>query len=89
MLLSYVTEREMAVRAVPPDIWPVAGRAPIPGTVARLVGYLEHPLAAHRAGAALGLGLTGDSRGRPFLEERLPREADESVRAAIVRALAP
>jgi hypothetical protein len=88
MLLSYVTEREMAVRSVPPDIWPVAGRAPIPGTVARLVGYLEHPLAAHRAGAARGLGISGDPRGRAFLEERLPRETDESVRAAIAGALA-
>lgn len=89
MLLSYVTEREMAVRTVPPDIWPVAGLAPIPGTVARLVGYLEHPQAAHRAGAARGLGISGDPRGRAFLEERLPRETDESVRAAIAGALAP
>jgi hypothetical protein len=89
MLLSYVTEREMAVRTVPPDIWPVAGRAPIPGTIARLVGYLEHPQAAHRAGAAQGLGISGDPRGRAFLEERLPRETDESVRAAIAGALTP
>ena len=89
MLLSYVTEREMAVRTVPPDIWRVAGRAPIPGTVARLLADLEHPQAAHRAGAARGLGISGDPRGRAFLEERLPRETDESVRAAIAGALAP
>jgi len=87
-LIAYVTEREMAVRSVPPDIWPVAGSAPVPGVVARLVGYLEHPMPAHRAGAARGLGLSGDSRARSFLEERLAREADPSVRAAIERALA-
>lgn len=88
-LIAYVTEREMAVRSVPPDIWPVTGRAPIAGVVARLVGYLEHPMAEHRAGAARGLGLSGDARARSFLEDRLAREGEESVRAAIARSLAP
>src|SRR5439155_9484986 len=56
MLLGYVSERELAGRSVPPDVWPVVAFHPVPGLAARLLGYLEHPSAAHRAAAARALG---------------------------------
>jgi hypothetical protein len=87
MLLSYVTEREVAGRSVPPDIWPVAALHPTPGLAAKLCGYLEHPAAAHRTAAALGLGRIGDPHVRPFLNDRLAREDDRTVRRIIERAL--
>jgi hypothetical protein len=88
MLLSYVTEREVAGRSVPPDIWPVAALHPTPGLAAKLCGYLEHPAEAHRAAAAQALGRIGDRRTHPFLNDRLAREGDRTVRRLLERALA-
>jgi hypothetical protein len=88
MLLSYVTEREVAGRSVPPDIWPVVAAHPMPGLVAKLCGYLEHPAEAHRAGAAVALGRIGHGHARPFIEDRLARETDTVVRRALWRCLA-
>jgi hypothetical protein len=88
MLLSYVSEREVAGRSVPPDVWPVVALHPTPGLAAKLCGYLEHPAEAHRAGAAVALARVRDRRARPFIEDRLAREADRAVRGALVRALA-
>jgi hypothetical protein len=65
MLLSYVTEREVASRSVPPDVWPVVALHPASGLVAKLCGYLEHPVEAHRAAAVATLGRSETSaRGR-------------------------
>jgi hypothetical protein len=89
MLLSYVSEREVAGRSVPPDVWPVVALHPTPGLVAKLCGYLEHPAEAHRAAAALALGRIDDPRARPWIENRLARETDPTVRRALDRALAP
>jgi HEAT repeat protein len=88
MLLSYVTEREVAGRSVPPDIWPVVAAHPAAGLVAKLCGYLEHPAEAHRVGAAVALGRIRDVRARPFLEDRLARETDAVARRALERAIA-
>jgi hypothetical protein len=87
MLLSYVTEREVAGRSVPPDIWPVAALHPTPGLAAKLCGYLEHPALAHRRAAALALARIGDSRTHPFLNDRLAREDDPTVRRIIEHAV--
>ena len=87
MLLSYVTEREVAGRSVPPDIWPVAALHPTPGLVGKLCGYLEHPAAAHRAAAVTALGRIGDRRADPFLKDRLAREDDRTVRRILERVL--
>jgi len=87
MLLSYVTEREVAGRSVPPDIWPVVATHPTPGLVAKLCGYLEHPAEAHRLGAAGAIGHIGDARAQPFLRDRLARETDPAVRRALERAI--
>jgi len=88
MLLSYVSEREVAGRSVPPDIWPIVALHPTPGLVGKLCGYVEHPAETHRASAALALGRIGDGRARPFIEDRLARETDNTVRRALERALA-
>ena len=87
MLLSYVSEREVAGRSVPPDIWPIVALHPTPGLAAKLIGYLDHPAEAHRMTAAVALGRMGDRRARPFLEDRLRRETDPAVRRAIERAM--
>jgi hypothetical protein len=88
MLLSYVSEREVAGRSVPPDLWPVVARHPTPGLAGKLIGYLEHPAEAHRIAAARALGRIGDERARPFLLDRLARESDPAVRRALERAVA-
>jgi hypothetical protein len=88
MLLSYVTEREVAGRSVPPDVWPIVARYGAPGLAAKLCGYLEHPAEVHRAAAARALGHLADPRARPFLEDRLARETDPAVRRALERAIA-
>jgi hypothetical protein len=88
MLLSYVTEREVAGRSVPPDVWPVVALHPTAGLVAKLCGYLEHPATAHRVAAAQALGLIGDRHARPFMNDRLGREDDRTVRRVLERALA-
>jgi HEAT repeat protein len=87
MLLSYVSEREVAGRSVPADVWPIVALHPTPGLAAKLCGYLEHPAEAHRAAAARALARIGDPRARPFLEDRLTRETDPSVRRAVARAI--
>jgi hypothetical protein len=90
-LIGLASEREAAGRAVPPDLWPVAARAPIPGLLARLLGYLENGNAQHRAAAARGLGrLPAEERerARPFLLDRFARETDEIAKRAIDWALA-
>jgi len=88
MLLSYVTEREVAGRSVPPDVWPIVARYGAAGLAAKLCGYLEHPAEVHRAAAARALGHLADPRARPFLEDRLARETDPAVRRALERAIA-
>jgi hypothetical protein len=89
MLLGLASEREAAGRAVPPDLWPVAALAPVPGLTARLIGLLEHGNPAHRAAAARALGRLSDRESaRPFLADRFARESDENVKRALDWALA-
>jgi HEAT repeat protein len=66
----------------------VAALHPTPGLAAKLCGYLEHPAQAHRAAAAQALGRIGDRRTHPFLNDRLAREGDRTVRRLLERALA-
>jgi hypothetical protein len=89
MLLGLASEREAAGRAVPPDLWPVAALAPVPGLLAKLIGLLENGNAAHRAGAARALGRLPDrERAREFLADRFARESDEQAKRAMDWALA-
>src|SRR2546422_4410041 len=65
MLLSYVTEREVAGRSVPADIWPVVALHPTPGLVGKLCGYLEHPAeVTARPPRARSAGSATDARSR-------------------------
>ncbi|MEO6596628.1 MAG: EboA domain-containing protein [Planctomycetota bacterium] len=88
MLQDLATEREAAGRAVWRDTWRLIGRAPCPGSTARLVGGLEHGDDGVRLAAAEGLlALVGDnpSELRAFAKERLQREPREQVRAVLQR----
>jgi hypothetical protein len=82
-LVDYVLEREAASRSVPPEIWRFAAIHPAAGLVAKLIGYLEHPDARHRAAAGRALIAIGDGRATPFLADRAEREPDPAVRAAL------
>lgn len=85
MLQDLATEREAAGRAVWRDTWRLIGRAPCPGSVARLVGGLEHGDDGVRLAAAEGLLALGRPDLAPFAAERLPREARDGVRTLLQR----
>lgn len=87
-LHDYADEREAAGRAVPAAVWTVAALHARPGLVARLIGRLEHPLPAERRVAAEALANARDPRSRTFIEERLARESDPAVVAALEAARA-
>lgn len=86
-LCLYADEREAAGRPVPVAVWPIAALHPRPGLVARLIGKLEHPLSDERLTAARALGNAREARTAVFLTERLAREANADVAAAINAAL--
>jgi hypothetical protein len=87
MLQDLATEREAAGRRVWRDTGRLIGRAPTAGTVARLLGGLEHGDDGTRLAAADGLAALGRGDLAPFLRERLAREPTAEVRAALERAL--
>lgn len=83
MLQDLATEREAAGRAVWRDTWRLIGRAPCPGSAARLVGGLEHGDDGVRLAAAEGLLALRRADLQPFAAERLPREGREAIRAIL------
>ncbi len=85
-LCEFADERLAAGRDVPDAVWIVAARYPRPGLIARLIGRLEHPLPEQRLVAAKALSNAKDARALPFIEERLEREEDPAVKAALLRA---
>lgn len=89
MLQDLATEREAAGRAVWRDTWRLIGRAPTAGSVARLVGGLEHGDDGVRAAAADGLAALGRRDLLPWVRERLEREPRPAIRAALQRLLEP
>lgn len=89
MLQDLATEREAAGRAVWRDTWRLIGRAPCPGTVARLIGGLEHGDDGVRLAAAEGLLALARPDLAPFAAERLPREPREPIRAVLHRLIEP
>jgi hypothetical protein len=94
MLQDLATEREAAGRAVWRDTARLIARAPTAGTLARLIGGLEHGDDGTRLAAAEGFDvlLSRDGAHRAefslYLRERLPREPRADIRAALERALA-
>ncbi len=89
MLQDLATEREAAGRSVWRDTWRLIGRAPCPGTAARLIGGLEHGDDGVRLAAAEGLVALGRQDLAPFAAERLPREVREPIRAVLRRLIEP
>lgn len=85
-LYDYADEREAAGRHVPAAVWVVAALHPRPGLVARLIGRLEHPLPAERRVAAEALANARDARAQSFIAERIEREEDPDVKAALLAA---
>jgi len=85
MLQDLATEREAAGRAVWRDTARLLGRAPVPGTLARLLGGLEHGDDGVRLAAAEGLLLLGRPELASFAIERLPRERRPAIRALLER----
>lgn len=87
MLQDFATEREAAGRAVWPDTNRLIARAPAAGTVARLLGGLEHGDDRLREAAADGLLLLNRPELRPFAAERQPRERNPRIQALLDRLL--
>jgi hypothetical protein len=87
MLQDLATEREAAGRSVWRDTCRLIGRAPTAGSVARLIGGLEHGDDGVRLAAAEGLLSLGRTDLLPFVRERLPREPRPSVQKALERLL--
>jgi hypothetical protein len=87
MLQGLATEREAAGRAVWSDTDRLIARAPTRGTIARLVGHLEHGDDRLRLSAAEGLAHLNRRELQPFLAERLEREPCAPIRAVLQRAL--
>jgi hypothetical protein len=85
-LCEYADEREAAGRVVPASVLRVASFYPQPGLIACLIGRLEHPSAEERLTAAIGLERASDSRALSFIEERLTREPDPEIHAALMSA---
>lgn len=88
MLQGLATEREAAGRSVWRDTVRLAAGAPVPGTVARVLGDLEHGDAGRRLAAAEALSVLRRPDLLPFARERLAREDKPDVRTALERALA-
>lgn len=86
MLQDLATEREAAGRAVWRDTDRLCGRAPVAGTVARILGGLEHGDDGRRLAAAEGLVLLGRKDLALFAKERLAREPREAIRQVLLQA---
>jgi hypothetical protein len=87
MLQDFATEREAAGRAVWADTNRLIALAPGPGTLARLIGGLEHGDDRQRLAAAAGLLRLNRPELRPFAAERLPRERHPQIRELLARIL--
>lgn len=85
MLQDLATEREAAGRPVWADTDRLLARAPTAGSLARLVGGLEHGDDRRRRAAAEGVALLGRPELVPFATERLPREPRPEIRTALER----
>lgn len=83
MLMDLATEREAAGRPIWRDTDRMLGRAPVPGTTARILGGLEHGDDHRRLAAAEGLIALGRADLRAFAQERLGRESRADIRALL------
>ena len=89
MLLDLASEREAAGRSIWRDTLRLAAGAPTPGTVARVLGGIEHGDAGLREASADALRRLERPDLAVYARERLERELRPAVRAALERALKP
>ncbi len=89
MLQDLATEREAAGRSIWRDTDRMLARAPAAGTIARLLGGLEHGDDGRRLAAAEGLRLLNRAELAPFAKERLAREPRADVRAVLQSIVGP
>lgn len=87
MLQDLATEREAAGRAVWPGTYVLIGHAPVAGSVARLLGGLEHGDDTLRFAAVRGLAALRRADLTPFLAEHVAREPRAPIREALERIL--
>lgn len=83
MLQDLATEREAAGRAVWRDTDRLLGRAPVAGSVARILGGIEHGDDGRRRAAAEGLRLLHRPDLHVYARERLSREPRADVKALL------
>jgi hypothetical protein len=88
MLQDLATEREAAGRPVWRDTDRLLAKAPVPGTIARILGGIEHGDDQRRLAAAEALALLHRKDLAALAAERLPREPRPEIRAALERAAA-
>ncbi len=88
MLQGLATEREAAGRAVWAGTNRLIACAPTEGTVARLIGHVEHGDDRHRLAAVEGIAQLGRADLIPFLRERSGREPRPEIQRALDRAVA-
>lgn len=88
MLQDFATEREAAGRPVWPDTNRLIALAPAAGTLARLLGGLEHGDDRLREAAVEGIAHLNRPDLIPFAAERLPRERNPRIRTLLDRMLA-
>lgn len=86
MLQDLATEREAAGRGVWPGTSLLIAYAPTAGTVARVLGGLEHGDDKLRLAAARGLVRLNRKELAPFAKERLPREPRREIRDVLEQA---
>lgn len=87
MLADLASEREAAGRAVWQGTNVLIAHAPTAGSLARLIGGLEHGDDLQRRAAAEGLLVLNRAEILPFIRERLPREPRETIRELLKQAL--
>jgi hypothetical protein len=85
MLQDLATEREAAGRTVWRDTDRLLGRAPVPGTTARILGSLEHGDDGRRLAAAEALAALDRKELLQYARDRLPREPRADVKALLQR----
>jgi len=88
MLQDFATEREAAGRAVWVDTWRFIGGAPGEGTLARVIGGLEHGSDPVRFAAAQAALTMRDANLAPFARERLAREPVAEIRDLLEKVAA-
>ncbi len=89
MLQDLATEREAAGRRVWPGTCLLAAHAPTAGSLARIIGGLEHGDDEQRFSAARALLVLNRPDLAPFAKERLPREPRPEIRAVLEQAIGP